>query len=263
MEEDHDDSSDKGVEVMENAIDCPQCGDVTGHEILRKKEIGTGADFLIKCDECHSVHTVQFRPKPVRKISFRLTEGPTSDTVNIDIGGDEWIAVHDIFEHEDKHWRISRIELADDSLSDGIYAHKVARVTAIRADIVRVKITMTLGEDSFPDIIEVEPDKMFSCGGIYVHNNRRWRIRAIHTGEGRILNGKKMAVDIKRIYMHEPPQEEIEYQPKGERERRQAWKEGRLGYNPNPERSVRDKFKRKKPDEDHSEPSNPPNSPPN
>ena len=247
MEDDHEDSLEANVEVMENAIECPQCNDVTGHEILREKEVGKGADFLIKCDECHTVHTVQFRPKPVRSIPFRLTEGPHSEVVKIDIGGDEWVAEHDIFEHGEKHWRISRIELPNDSTSDGEYAHKVARVTALRADIIRVKITMTIGEESYPDTIEVEPDKMFSCGSIYVHNNRRWRIRAIHTGEGRILHGKKIAVDIKRIYMHEPPKEEIEYQPKGERERRQAWKEGKLGHNPNPEKPARDKFERKKP----------------
>ena len=34
--------------------------------------------------------------------------------------------------------------------------------------------------------------------------------------------------------MHEPPNPE-HFAPKTPRERRQAWKEGRLGYNPNPE----------------------------
>lgn len=245
MEDDYDDSFEKDESVMENAIECPQCDDVTGHEILRKKEIGRGADFLLRCDECSTVHTVQFRPKPVRPIPFRFTEGPTSVVNNLEIGGDEWIAVHDIFEHEEKHWRITRVELRDESTVDATYAHEVARVTALRADIIRVKITMTIGEESYPDVIEVEPDKIFSCGSIYVHKNRRWRIRAIHTGEGRILNGKKIAADVKRIYMHEPPQEVIEYQPKGERERRQAWKEGKLGFNPNPEKPQRDKFNRK------------------
>ena len=61
-----------------------------------------------------------------------------------------------------------------------------------------------------------------------------WRIRAIHTGTGRTLKGTVEAQDIKRIYLHEPPNLE-HFEPKTPRERRQAWKEGRLGYNPNPE----------------------------
>ena len=64
-----------------------------------------------------------------------------------------------------------------------------------------------------------------------------WRIRAIHTGAGRTMKGNVKAIDIKRIYLHEPIVEEILPVPKTERERRQAWKEGRLGYNPNPIKS--------------------------
>ena len=54
------------------------------------------------------------------------------------------------------------------------------------------------------------------------------------------------------MYLHEPPKQEY-FEPKTPRERRQAWKEGRLGYNPNPEvpkeitkKRVRPQNKRKK-----------------
>ena len=42
-----------------------------------------------------------------------------------------------------------------------------------------------------------------------------------------------LAPDIKRMYLHEPPKPE-HFAPRTPRERRQAWKEGRLGNNPNP-----------------------------
>ena len=48
------------------------------------------------------------------------------------------------------------------------------------------------------------------------------------------MKGTIEAQDIKRMYLHEPPKQE-HFEPKTPRERRQAWKEGRLGYNPNPE----------------------------
>ena len=46
------------------------------------------------------------------------------------------------------------------------------------------------------------------------------------------MTGRVPAHDIKRIYLHEPPR--IEENIHTPRERRQAWKEGRLGDNPNP-----------------------------
>ena len=46
-------------EVMENAVLCPTCEDVTGHQILRQKEIGRGMNYLLRCEECSTVHELQ------------------------------------------------------------------------------------------------------------------------------------------------------------------------------------------------------------
>ena len=75
---------------------------------------------------------------------------------------------------------------------------------AVRVDRTIVPITMTEGEISVPSSIECEPDKIFSCGAIMQMNGRRWRIRALHTGKGRTLNGKRVASEIRRIYLHVP-----------------------------------------------------------
>ena len=43
------------------------------------------------------------------------------------------------------------------------------------------------------------------------------------------------------MYLHEPPRPE-RFEPKTPRERRQAWKEGRLGFNePNPTEGIHQK----------------------
>jgi len=84
------------------------------------------------------------------------------------------------------------------------------------------------------------------------HNGETWRIRAIHTGTGRTLRGTVQAPDIKRMYLHEPPRPEY-FAPRTPRERRQAWKEGKLGHNPNPirpkeeiKKGVKPSFKKRK-----------------
>ena len=50
---------------------------------------------------------------------------------------------------------------------------------------------MTDGEESRSRTIECSPDEVFSCGSIMEIEGVRWRIRALHTGKGRTLRGKR------------------------------------------------------------------------
>ena len=56
--------------------------------------------------------------------------------------------------------------------------------------------------------------------------------RAIHTGAGRTMKGN-VSNRYQKEYIHEPIVKKYCRCLK-QKERRQAWKEGRLGYNPNP-----------------------------
>ena len=219
--------------VLENAADCPSCGFVTSHEVLRERKAGTGTDYLLKCDECSEVHKLQVREPKAVEISFMLSEGAETRTAKIDIDEDEIIVIGDIFEHDDASWEINRIEDKTNISVNQCGAKEISRANAVRSDMVMVRLTLTRGEVSVSDSITVERETVFKAGSIMLFNDEKWRIRAIHTGAGRTMTGRVDAYDIKRIYLHEPPrpEENIPYTP---RERRQAWKEGRLGENPNP-----------------------------
>ena len=150
----------------------------------------------------------------------------------IDLDSDEWLELNDAFEHDDMTWRITQLESKNGPLKE-IEAANLVRAVALRQDMLRVKITKTRGEFSTPDVLIVEEGTTFKAGTILDIGVQTWRIRAIHTGEGRTLRGTVDASNIKRMYLHEPPRPE-RFEPKTPRERRQAWKEGRLGFNPNP-----------------------------
>ena len=220
-------------EIVENVTDCPSCGEFCGHEVLKEKKAGEGTDYLLKCEECGHVHTVQIRPPRPIVIPFILSEGAFSRIANIEIDHDEELHVGDIFEHDDASWEINRVETKTGNSRRKLVASKIGRANAVRSDVVMVRLTLTRGEFSDSDSIFVEREKMYKAGSIMVHGGSKWKIRAIHTGAGRTMTGRVPAHDIKRIYLHEPPrpQENIPMTP---RERRQAWKEGRLGDNPNP-----------------------------
>ena len=229
------DEWDEEEEVLDNASHCPACDELTAHDILREKKVGDGADFMVRCMGCQHVHTIEFRPPPPRNIPFILTEGPKSERVVLVVDADEEFVVGDVFEEDEKLWKIHQIETNEERHVSSDTATNIARITALRTDMVRVKLTLTRGEDSTADVIVVPQETTFTGSHLMDHNGETWRIRAIHTGAGRTLRGTVKAPDIKRMYLHEPPNPE-HFTPRTPRERRQAWKEGRLGFNPNPER---------------------------
>lgn len=226
---------DEEEEVLDNATYCPSCDEMTAHDILREKKVGNGADFKVRCLTCQHVHTVEFRPPPPTNIPFILTDGPDSQRVVLVVDADEEFVVGDVFEEAEMLWRIHQIETKSELMTKADSAKNIARITALRTDMVRVKLTLTRGEDSTADVLVVPQETKFTGSHLMEHKGETWRIRAIHTGTGRTMRGTVDAPDIKRMYLHEPPNPE-HFTPRTPRERRQAWKEGRLGHNPNPER---------------------------
>jgi len=220
-------------ELVQNVTDCPGCGDFCGHQILKERKAGDGTNYLLKCDDCGNVHTLEIRPPKPVMVPFLLSEGAFTRTQEIEIDDDEELHIGDIFEHGDASWEINRIETKTGNSRRKLVAAKIGRANAVRSDVVMVRLTLTRGEFSDSDSIFVEREKTFKAGSIMEHQGSKWKIRAIHTGAGRTMTGRVPAHDIKRIYLHEPPRPE-ENIPRTPRERRQAWKEGRLGDNPNP-----------------------------
>ena len=163
-----------------------------------------------------------------------LTDAEMTNRVLLQIEEDEILEIDDHFEDSGMVWRISRIEIEKERSVKKALAGDVSRCIALRADEVMVRITKTRGEWSESTSLRCPPDEYFKGGSKMYFEGEEWRIRAIHTGAGRTMKGNVKAIDIKRIYLHEPIVEEKLPVPKTERERRQAWKEGRLGYNPNP-----------------------------
>ena len=232
---DEDETWDETEEVMDNATDCPICDELTGHEILKEKKVGVGADIMVRCEACRHVHTIQFRPPPATHLPFILTEGPSSERVVLVVDADEEFVTGDVFEEDEKLWGVHQIELKNGQHASSALATDIACVTALRTDMVRVKMTLTRGEESTSAVTVVAQEATFTASHLMEYEGETWRIRAIHTGAGRTLRGTVRAPDIKRMYLHEPPKGE-HFVPRTPRERRQAWKEGKLGHNPNPER---------------------------
>lgn len=205
--------SEGGDEVVYTAF-CPSCDFESEHDILRSKEVGKGVDHLVKCNECLQVRTIQLRPPKSFSVKFTLSHMDSSDHVTMEIDEDELFELDDEFEYDDCVWKVTRLEMPDASSSKRATAQAVQMVWATRVDVVTLRLTFTDGEYSSSDTLLCDPGKQFQCGSILEHRGQRWRIRALHSGQGRTLHGKMYAHEIRRIFLHRPPTREDQVETK-------------------------------------------------
>ena len=184
--------------------ECSNCEDFTEHRILRRFNKGEGEDLLIQCVGCNEVQTLHLRPGKAINITSILSDGAESQTQSIESDDDELISVGDVFDHNGILYRVTRIDDSDTRPKKTMVAREISTLWAVRCDKCIVRLTMTDGEESHSRTIECPPDEVFSCGSIMEIEGVRWRIRALHTGKGRTLRGKRTAIDLRRIYLHPP-----------------------------------------------------------
>lgn len=198
---------DEDDEMLDNVTRCPDCNTRQAHEILKEKVLKSdaGVDYLLRCEGCGNVHTVIFRSAKPINVRFTLSDGPDTVPHEMEVDDDEIFTLNDEFEALDRVWRVTRLETGGDAKPRRLAASDVTRVWACRIDLAIIKRTFSDGEISFSDSIEVDPEKVFSCGTIVKHRGETWRIRALHSGTARTLTGKMIARNIKRIFLHRPP----------------------------------------------------------
>ena len=215
-----DDEFDEELPDLDNVTRCPGCNTRQAHEILKEKALKSdvGIDYLLRCEGCGNVHTVIFRAPKAIQVKFTLSDGPTSNPFEMEIDEDEVFTIGDEFEAEGKLWRITRLEIESEENPTRVEAKSVKMVWGMRVDLARIKRTFSDGGVSFSDVIEVDPDRVFTCGTVVHFRGQIWKIRALHSGTGRILTGKMTARDIRRVFLHRPPtSEELEAKRKRER----------------------------------------------
>ena len=196
-----EDNKDYDAEIFD-VSECPQCTDITEHDILKRTNKGDGEDILARCSECSYVHLIELRPPKPIFLNTTFSEGRKSSAGLVEVDIDEVISIGDIFQYENSDWTVTRIDNEISKPFKKLEASKIYAMWAARVDKKIIKITMTDGDRSIPHSIESTPDRIFSCGTIIEIEGRKWRIRAIHTGKGRTLRGKREASEIKRMYLH-------------------------------------------------------------
>ena len=181
--------------------ECPDCGDVTEHKILKAKMGNFNVNGTFQCKECGRVFSGVIRlPKEFEvKVFFR--DGAPTETTQTMLREDEIVAVGDEFDLDDgRHVQITYIELPDGSRKKKVPATEVKALWVKAFGVLMVKVSVNDYKKTYPMLCEAEPDDEFTVG-MFMHFDL-WDcvIHAIKTKDRLLRKGTAEARDIVRIY---------------------------------------------------------------
>ena len=181
--------------------ECPDCGDVTEHKILKAKMGNFNVNGTFQCKECGRVFSGVIRLPKEFEVKVLLSDGDLTETTQTMLREDEIVAVGDEFDLDDgRHVQITYIELPDGSRKKKVPATEVKALWVKAFGVLLVKVSVNDYKKTYPMLCEAEPDDEFTVG-MFMHFDL-WDcvIHAIKTKDRLLRKGTAEARDIVRIY---------------------------------------------------------------
>ena len=181
--------------------ECPDCGDVTEHKILKAKMGNFNVNGTFQCKECGRVFSGVIRLPKEFEVKVLLSDGDLTETTQTMLREDEIVAVCDEFDLDDgRHVQITYIELPDGSRKKKVPATEVKALWVKAFGVLMVKVSVNDYKKTYPMLCEAEPDDEFTVG-MFMHFDL-WDcvIHAIKTKDRLLRKGTAEARDIVRIY---------------------------------------------------------------
>ena len=181
--------------------ECPDCGDVTEHKILKAKMGNFNVNGTFQCKECGRVFSGVIRLPKEFEVKVLLSDGDLTETTQTMLREDEIVAVGDEFDLDDgRHVQITYIELPDGSRKKKVPATEVKALWVKAFGVLMVKVSVNDYKKTYPMFCEAEPDDEFTVG-MFMHFDL-WDcvIHAIKTKDRLLRKGTAEARDIVRIY---------------------------------------------------------------
>src|SRR5688500_17243059 len=179
-------------------LDCPQCGELQEHDLLRAAEAG----WTVRCQRCKTVRVLPAPPKVrYRMVPVILAEGPTSRTVSIDVPNDEPVSPGDEFEFEGHRIRVTAIERPDGSRPKSLPGHELKVIYAIVFDTVTLSYTVNQGETTRSFQEEVSPELEVHVGAVRGVQGHMIVVKTLKSDQNRTLHrGFLLAKNVRRVF---------------------------------------------------------------
>ncbi|EHP83614.1 HVO_0476 family zinc finger protein [Methanotorris formicicus] len=179
-------------------FECPVCGDLTPHEILKSKESKKYAKYVVKCLECNTIHEVEFSVK-LKDISVIISRFDESERKVVQLPMGEVVEVGEELEVDGERIEVTTIDTDDGKRVSSSKVDDIKTIWAKSLDIPKkLGISINDGKKTYSVYIFVPMDYVFEVDNVYRIKNGFFRIKLIKTEKG---NAKKdVAKNIKRMY---------------------------------------------------------------
>ena len=181
--------------------ECPECDDITEHEILNGRLGKSGVTGTFKCAGCGRVFTGTIRlPRPFT-VKAVVSSEETSSSTQTTVMENESPAVGDEFDLDDgRHVLITQIIDQKGGKRKSCPAADIKELWVKDYGVLRVKVSVNSGKKTCPLYSEAEPDDEFAVGMIMNFDLWDAEITSIKTKTKLLRRGSAEARDITRVY---------------------------------------------------------------
>ncbi|MDI3482644.1 MAG: hypothetical protein PWQ88_515 [Candidatus Methanomethylophilaceae archaeon] len=180
--------------------ECPDCGEVTLHEVLKGRIGKASLEATLRCQECQRVHAEIIKQPETMLVPVIVSDGDESYRLSVDLESDDLLAVGDEFFVDEMYVKITALETKDGRRPAKVPAPELATIWAKRFDRLRLKVSINNVHKTLSRQLEAAPDEEFAIGDILNFGSDMAVIHAIKAKGRMIHHGAVEARKIVRIY---------------------------------------------------------------
>jgi len=187
---------DDADELLE--LDCPDCGQVQEHEVLR----AAAAGWTVQCAVCGKVRTLPApKQERFRAVPVVLSEGATSRTAHLQVPLAGKVGVDDEFDLDGHRVRVTAVELADGQRPKKAPGRAVKTLYVVLFDTVTLHYTVNQGEVTRSFEEQVVPEEEVHVGSVREVQGHRLAVKTLKSDQNRTLHrGFLLARNVSRVF---------------------------------------------------------------
>jgi uncharacterized Zn finger protein len=181
--------------------ECPDCDDVTEHDILKARMGKDNITGTFRCRDCGRTFSDSIKIPRQFEIPVLFSDGEVTEKTQTQLEDDEIISVGDEFYLDDgRRVCVTYLDLGDERRKEKARATEIKKLWVKQFDVLSVKVSVNDNRRTIPLRIDAEPDDEFAVGMVMSFEDYDAVIHAIKTKTRLVRKGSAEAREIRRIY---------------------------------------------------------------
>jgi len=182
-------------------IQCPNCDDMTEHDILKGRMGNDNVTGTFKCTECGRTFSDTIRIPRILNVKVLFSDGDQTETTETQLESNEVISIGDEFYMDNgKRVCVTFMDTVTGERVKRAQADKIVRLWVKQFDVLSVKVSVNDDRVTYSLRVEAEPDDEFTIGMTLAFDDYDTLIHAIKTKDRLMKKGTAEAREITRIY---------------------------------------------------------------